>query len=105
MADLSIKELLDNVRELGEAKGFVFEPERQFMYLASELGEVSKELLVLTAKGSDEFQKIEARKKLGYEIFDAMWNLAAIASIYDIDVDTAAREKINKNKNRTFKPD
>lgn len=67
------------------------------LYLTSEVGEVAEEVLRIV-----ENHHLASKEKLGLEIYDVIWNLLELANQLDIDVEEAARKKIEINKDRVW---
>ncbi len=71
--------------------------------VTSELGEVAKEFLKITAYGKiNGIQKTEA---LEFELADALFSLLALANSLDIDLETSLAKVIKKYEDRITKHD
>jgi NTP pyrophosphatase (non-canonical NTP hydrolase) len=68
--------------------------------LASEVGELCKEILKSTNYGSSEFK---TSPNLEMELGDVMFSLLAFASSANLDLDTALEESLQKMRDRVQK--
>ena len=101
---VTLDEISENVRELSAAHGWdQADPTVRMLHLSSEIGEVADALLTLRDAQPDTTD--EARTALGHEIFDAIWNLCALADATGIDLEQAARSKMIMNAARTWSRD
>ena len=77
-------------------------PETRVLYLMSEVGELSDEVLSLIfAKKDDDSADIsDIEEQLAMEIYDVIWNAVDLANQLDIDLSEAFEKKQNFNKNR-----
>lgn len=95
---MKLSELQQHVAEFSRSRGFDRNSvERRMLYLTSEVGEVSEEVLKILEKNGD-----ASKENLGMEIYDVIWNLLELANQLDIDVEASARKKIAFNKDRVW---
>ena len=100
---MNIKELQSYVEEFSNSRGFNNNTiETRTMYLMTEIGELTKEVLKVSFKKNNELA-LETKTSIGLEMFDVFWNLCDLANILDIDLEEAFNEKININKDRQWK--
>jgi NTP pyrophosphatase (non-canonical NTP hydrolase) len=95
---LKLSELQRHVAEFSRSRGFDQNSvEMRMLYLTSEVGEVAQEVLKIV-------ENVDSANKenLGMEIYDVIWNLLELANQLDIDVEEAARNKIEINKDRVW---
>ncbi|GAK14396.1 MazG nucleotide pyrophosphohydrolase domain-containing protein [Geomicrobium sp. JCM 19039] len=89
------------VRDFCKEKGFEdVTDEQRYLYLMSEVGEVSDALLKLQFAGED--KKTDIRENLGHELFDVIWNAVEIANRHDIDLTKSFEEKMKINHGREW---
>lgn len=100
---MRLEEICDNARALATKHGWSDTVDERMLHLTSELGEVANALLTLRAASLDE-DVLAARTALGHEIFDAIWNLCALANLTGINLDAAAAEKVQINASREWPP-
>lgn len=97
---MELKELQRKVKELSQKLNLVNSPELCGLDLASEAGEIAKEILELTNYGRrDHIYNPDLERELG----DALYSLIAIANIYDIDLEEKLLESLEKYKKREDK--
>ena len=104
---MTLDEIFQNVHELSTTKKFVADPVRQLAYLSEELGEVCREVLILTTKKSleDPPDLEEVKKRLTIEAFDVIWNVCSVlrsSGITPAELEAAAQEKMSENMAREF---
>lgn len=95
---MNTSEFQQYVREFSAVKGFDTSTiEQRMMYLMTEVGELSKEVLSVS------FHPDAAKKEnLGYEMYDVVWNIFDLANKLDIDLEQAFRRKREINDQRTW---
>ncbi|HEY9263695.1 MAG TPA: MazG-like family protein [Microlunatus sp.] len=101
---MSLDEICENVRQLSSEHGWdQVDPMSRMLHVTAEVGEVAHAVISLqaTAKGHSE----TARLALGHEIFDAIWNLCALATAAGVDIEQAARDKMAINAERVWPSD
>lgn len=100
---MTLDEICRNARELSARQGWnQTDPAHRMMFVTSEIGEVADAVVSVKEAlraGSD---ATAARQALGTEIFDAIWNLCALANALDVDLTTAARNKMTINDSRIW---
>ncbi|WP_308638481.1 MazG nucleotide pyrophosphohydrolase domain-containing protein [Paenibacillus silvisoli] len=86
------------VKQWSELKGFDKSTiEQRMLYLMTEVGELSKEILSVS------FHPDEERKEnLGYEMYDVVWNIFDLANKLGIDLEQAFKAKMAINDKRTW---
>lgn len=105
---MTIEELQRQIRQLREDKGFDITLEQRLAYLASEVGEVAKEVLKLSRDGNRDVGKMNAAEtetvldNLGMEIYDVLWNLLDLADMAGVDLEGAFDKKAELNKSREW---
>ncbi len=72
---------------------------QRFLYLMSEIGELSNELIKLKWKDQD-INKL--KRNIGHEMFDVIWNICDLANLLDIDLEQYSKDKRDQNNNRTW---
>ncbi|MBO1002167.1 MazG nucleotide pyrophosphohydrolase domain-containing protein [Pseudogracilibacillus auburnensis] len=99
---MNIKELQQYVSRFCDEKGFEGIPlETRVMYLISEIGELTDDLLEI--KGATTEKQEVIKRNIGHEMFDVTWNIFDLANKLDIDLEAAFKEKMNINENREWK--
>ncbi len=98
---MTLTEICEYARQLATEHGWnQADPTARMLHLTSEIGEVADALIALQTAMPG--QVSEAKAGLGDEIFDAIWNLCALANITGIDLDRAARDKVILNADRSW---
>jgi NTP pyrophosphatase (non-canonical NTP hydrolase) len=99
---ITIRELQEQVNELRQAQGWPpISPERRLLFLTSELGEIAREVLKLSADlPPDDAEAVMER--LGLELYDLIWNLCDLANLTGIDLEIAFAKKAEINRSRTW---
>ncbi len=96
----TVKELQKLIGEIRQARGFVTDPLKIHILLTEEVGEIAAELKRLWSPNYAAFDP----RKLQEEIADAFVALAALANVFDIDIEHAVREKfVDKDAARPWK--
>ena len=97
----TIRQIQDQARELKRANGWQStSPEKRMLYLASEVGELSREVIRLLDSNEPDSAKDEARANLGLEIYDCVWNLCDLANLLEINLEAAFEQKAALNRER-----
>jgi len=91
-----LKELQAEISEIRKQRGFVTDPIKIQLLLTEEVGEVSAELKRLWSKNYDEFSS----ERIANEISDVFVLLSALASEFDIDLESAVRKKFMKSDSK-----
>ncbi|MDP9364586.1 MAG: MazG-like family protein [Chloroflexota bacterium] len=77
---MTIEELQTQDKELNAARGWVLTtPEERALWLTTEVGELAREVLRFVAAG-DEADLADARRRLGMEMYDVVWNVCDLAT-------------------------
>lgn len=76
-------------------------PERRVLYLMTEVGELTREVLDLT-RARNEAEAEVVRTRLGLEMYDVLWNVAELANRLGIDLEAACEAKARINETRTW---
>ncbi|MFD6134372.1 MazG nucleotide pyrophosphohydrolase domain-containing protein [Isoptericola sp. NPDC060257] len=98
---MTLDEICENVRFLSTAQGWAQDdPSARMLHLVSEVGEVADALRALQSAEAVDVE--DARSALGLEIFDAIWNLCALANTTGVDLTEAATAKMRINAARTW---
>lgn len=102
---MHIRQIQEQAKSLRQAQGWQDRSlENRLMYLMSEVGEIAREAIRLSAVQSDpaspEFAAIQ--NALGQEIYDVVWNLCDLANIAGIDLEAAFDNKHSINQNRKW---
>ncbi|GGG19217.1 MazG nucleotide pyrophosphohydrolase domain-containing protein [Paenibacillus aceti] len=86
------------VRDYSKEKGFdTSSIEQRMLYLMTEVGELSKEVLAVS------FDPAATKKEnLGFEMYDVVWNIFDLANKLDIDLEQAFKQKMKINEKRTW---
>ena len=91
-----LKELQKKIVDEREKRGFVTDPLKIQIMLVEEVGEVSAELKRLWSKNYDDFSK----ERVANEIADTFVLLSALASEFDIDLESAVETKFFKSDSK-----
>ncbi|RMF77698.1 MAG: hypothetical protein D6737_17045 [Chloroflexi bacterium] len=97
---LTIEEIQEQAKELASHFNGVT-LERRVAFLVTEVGEVAQEVLSLSGAYNDADREA-ALQNLGLEMYDVLWNLCDLANMVGIDLDEAARRKIEINRQREW---
>lgn len=99
---MDIKEFQEYVSVFCEKKGFHSIPlETRFMFMISEVGELTNDLLKLKASTVEDQEII--KRNIGHELFDVIWNIFDLSNRLNIDLEVAFKEKMIVNENREWK--
>ena len=95
---MNTSEFQQYVREFSRIKGFETSTiEQRMLYLMSEVGELSKEVLTVSFDPN-----AEKKENLGYEMYDVVWNIFDLANKLDIDLEQAFKRKMEINDKRVW---
>ncbi len=97
---MTLDEICQNARQLSAQHGWETDAPARMLHITSEVGEVADAVIALRDADTEDLDA--ARTALGYEIFDVIWNLCALANGAGIDVEKAARDKIAINTERDW---
>lgn len=100
---MNLIEFQQYVAEFSDKKGFNRNTvETRMLYLMTEIGELSKEILKVSFHPiSPEIKEIKTN--IGHEMFDVVWNVFDLATKLDIDLNEAFKQKMEINKHREWK--
>jgi NTP pyrophosphatase (non-canonical NTP hydrolase) len=99
---MTIEELQRHARELTEAHGWQdTTPEERALWLVTEVGELAREVLQFPA-ADDETARTAARRRLGAEMYDVVWNVCDLANILGVDLETSFTNKEAVNQEREW---
>jgi NTP pyrophosphatase (non-canonical NTP hydrolase) len=99
---MTIEELQRHARELIEAQGWQdATAETRALWLVTEVGELLREVLQFPS-GNDEAARTAARRRVGAEMYDVVWNVCDLANILGVDLETSFIDKEAVNKRRTW---
>lgn len=97
---MTIRDIQNDAQALCDKHAFPDRsPAQRFRYLITEVGELSRELVRLEHHSDDH---AEAKRNIGLEIYDIVWNLCDLANQLDIDLETAFAEKSRDNETRVW---
>ncbi len=97
---MRIRDLQKEVSEFSKLKGFESSSiENRVLYLITEIGEITKEVLKLE---KPHYDHTKIKEEIGLEIYDAVWNLVDLANKLDIDLEDAFQKKMKINKSREW---
>lgn len=86
------------VRDYSKEKGFdTSSIEQRMLYLMTEVGELSKEVLAVSFDHA-----AKKKENLGFEMYDVVWNIFDLANKLDIDLEQAFKQKMEINEKRTW---
>lgn len=92
---MEISEFQQYVSNFSKEKGFADTTiEKRTMYLMAELGELTEAIL----KRDDD----NAKREIGLEMFDVIWNVCDLANKLGIDLEEAFQEKMEINRGREW---
>jgi len=95
---MNTSEFQNYVKEFSKIKGFDTSTiEQRMLYLMTEVGELSKEVLSVSFDPD-----AERKENLGYEMYDVVWNIFDLANKLDIDLEQAFKKKKEINDNRMW---
>lgn len=98
---MTLADICENVRLLSSEHGWdQADPAARMLHVTAEVGEVADALISFETAPADRIDA--ARTALGHEIFDVIWNLCALANTTGIDIEQAARTKMDINADRSW---
>ncbi|WP_410983156.1 MazG nucleotide pyrophosphohydrolase domain-containing protein [Bacillus cereus] len=93
---MKLSEFQQSVSNFSKEKGFADTTiEKRTMYLMAELGELTEAII----KRND---NKDAKREIGLEMFDVIWNVCDLANKLEIDLEEAFREKMEINRDREW---
>lgn len=95
--DLSFRVVQETVAQMTERYNLEISPELRYIDLASEVGELGKEILLSTDYGKNQF---DATDNLESEIGDTFYSLICIANSLEINLSNALIKVIKKYEQR-----
>lgn len=99
---MTIAELQRHARELTEAQGWQdTSPERRALWLVTEVGELAREVLQFPST-DDEAAQTTARRHLGAEMYDVVWNICDLANMMSVDLEASFSNKEAVNSVREW---
>ncbi|MBU1204604.1 MAG: nucleotide pyrophosphohydrolase [Nanoarchaeota archaeon] len=95
-----MKEIQEKIKKFCKENNMESSVEHRVLDTMSELGEVAKEILKMSNYGR---KPIEYRKELKSELGDVLYSLITIANTFDIDLEDALRQVLEKYEKRLKK--
>ncbi|MDZ5607935.1 MazG nucleotide pyrophosphohydrolase domain-containing protein [Bacillus pseudomycoides] len=93
---MNLSEFQQYVSNFSKEKGFADTTiEKRTMYIMAELGELTEAIV----KRNDDKN---AKKEIGLEMFDVIWNVCDLANKLEIDLEKAFQEKMEINRDREW---
>ncbi|EEL50036.1 MazG nucleotide pyrophosphohydrolase domain-containing protein [Bacillus cereus] len=93
---MKLSEFQQYVSNFSKEKGFADTTlEKRTMYVMAELGELTEAII----KRND---NKDAKREIGLEMFDVIWNVCDLANKLEIDLEEAFQEKIEINRGRVW---
>ncbi|MNO27704.1 MazG nucleotide pyrophosphohydrolase domain protein [compost metagenome] len=95
---MNAAEFQQYVKAFSEIKGFDTSTiEQRMLYLMTEVGELSKEVLSVSFDPD-----AERKENLGFEMYDVVWNIFDLANKLGIDLEQAFKRKLEINEERSW---
>ena len=88
-----MKEIQKRIKQFCEKNDMQSPPEHRILDTMSELGEVAKEMLKMTNYGR---KALEYREEMKSELGDVMYSLITLANTFDIALDDALNQVLEK---------
>jgi len=95
-----MKEIQARIKKFCEENNMESPAEHRILDTMSELGEVAKEILKMTNYGR---KPMEYRKEIESELGDVLYSLITIANTFDIDMEMAVHQVLEKYERRLKK--
>ena len=93
---MKISEFQQYVSNFSKEKGFADTTiEERTMYLMAELGELTEAII-------ERNDNKDAKREIGLEMFDVIWNVCDLANKLEIDLEEAFQEKMEINRGRVW---
>ncbi|WP_017151669.1 MazG nucleotide pyrophosphohydrolase domain-containing protein [Bacillus bingmayongensis] len=93
---MKLSEFQQYVSNFSKEKGFDDTTiEKRTMYLMAELGELTEAVL---KRNEDK----NAKREIGLEMFDVIWNVCDLANKLEIDLEKSFQEKMEINRDREW---
>lgn len=102
---MTLDDICQNVRRLSTRHGWdQADAAHRMLAVTSEIGEVADAVLAVRRAASDDVtgELGAAKQAAAYEIYDAIWNLCALANVLELDLTAAAIEKAGVNEGRSW---
>jgi NTP pyrophosphatase (non-canonical NTP hydrolase) len=102
---MTLDEICHNVRTLSARHGWEQgDAAHRMLSVTSEVGEVADAVLAVRRAAAGGFSDglAAAKQAAAYEIYDAIWNLCALANALEVDLTAAAHEKAERNERRIW---
>ncbi|MGN4125643.1 MazG nucleotide pyrophosphohydrolase domain-containing protein [Lysinibacillus sphaericus] len=99
---MDISSMQKYVKQFSEEKGFhVNTIHTRTLYLVTEVGELSKEILSISFNPTEEKVRL-AKENIGLEMYDVLFNVLDLANRLEIELEDACRKKMEMNKDRIW---
>lgn len=95
-----MKEIQERIKKFCKENDMESPAEHRVLDTMSELGEVAKEILKMSNYGR---KPIKYREELKSELGDVLYSLITIANTFDIDLEDALRQVLEKYEKRLTK--
>ncbi|MBU4000492.1 MazG-like family protein [Patescibacteria group bacterium] len=95
-----MKKIQEKIKQFCEENKMESPAEHRVLDTMSELGEVAKEILKMSDYGR---KPLEYRKELKSELGDVLYSLITLANTFDIDLEDALNQVLEKYKKRLKK--
>ncbi|MBU1137225.1 MazG-like family protein [Patescibacteria group bacterium] len=95
-----MKEIQEKIKQFCQENNMESPVEHRVLDTVSELGEVAKEILKMSNYGR---KPIEYRAELKSELGDVLYSLITIANTFNIDLEDALKQVLEKYKKRLKK--
>ncbi|MDQ0976669.1 NTP pyrophosphatase (non-canonical NTP hydrolase) [Neobacillus niacini] len=99
MAEMTIKELQSQVKQLLDEKGFAYDKSTFYEKASLAHTEISELVDVIKKQGMNE----NSQEDIEAEVADIIIRTMNFALMFDFDLDTAIQKKMDKNFKRPFK--
>lgn len=102
---MTLDEICENVRALSARHGWnQTDVASRMLFVTSEVGEVADSVIAVqqATNGASSAEVAASKWAAGIEIYDAIWNLCALANALEVDLAAAAREKAAVNAKRSW---
>jgi NTP pyrophosphatase (non-canonical NTP hydrolase) len=93
----NMRNLQKRVKDFVSRNGLEYPPEHRVLDVASELGEVSKEILKMTDYGQ---KPLEYRPEIKTELGDLLYSVITLADFLDVDLEEALEEVMEEYEKR-----
>ena len=101
MNDLTVKKAQKMVADFVKNRGWDKQPfSIDMMFMAEELGEVTKEALIMAVKRKEKKTKRESIESLGEELADLFYWVLKVSTRFNINLGKVFLKKMKKNEAR-----